>query len=122
MKEKVYVEILDSFSIGPSKLLIVYLKNPGFALKKGFFLQSEASGHRWEIYNRYLDYYTQEKEEVFEGEEIAIVRSKPKSTDIASYVQNILDRDRKREFMYRLLGIGHSDKPEQGEKLVLLKT
>ncbi|MEL6255884.1 MAG: hypothetical protein AAFR87_28020 [Bacteroidota bacterium] len=41
MNEKIYLEILDSYIIGPSELIIVILQSPGYALKRGYTLESE---------------------------------------------------------------------------------
>ena len=122
MSEKIYLEILDSYKIGPSELIIVILQSPGYALKRGYTLESEGSAKRWTIINRYVELLTKNEVSLFEEEELAYIKSKPRSSEREEFSEKYLERERKGEFMYRLQGIGHKMKPEQGEKLVLRMT
>ena len=122
MNEKVYLEILDRYTIGPSDLIIVILQSPGYALKRGYTPESEPTANRWTIINRYIELLTNNKTSLCEGEEIAYIRSIPHSGKLEEFVEKHIEQEGKGELMYRLQGIGHKMKPEQGEKLVLTMT
>jgi len=122
MDEKIYLKILNSYTIGPSELIIVILQSPGYALKPGYTLESEDSAKRWTIINRYVELLTNNKASLYEGEEIAYIRSTPHRDKLEEFVEKHVEQERKGELMYRLQGIGHRSKPEQGERLVLMKT
>lgn len=102
MNEKIYLEILDSYAIGPSELIMLILQSPAYALKRGYCLISKRSARRWIIINRYIELLTYNKATLFEGEELAYIKSEPHSSELKEFSEKHLERDRKGEFMYRL--------------------